>query len=72
MVERLEEAGKELLEIVEHLPLSEAADCDLRELARLAGASEVDAVIRCVLLDHLEPLIASLRSLIGEAEGESG
>lgn len=35
----------------------------------LAGLSELDAVIRCGLHDHLRPLIASLRSLLpGDAE----
>lgn len=30
----------------------------------LAGEGELAAVIRCGLLDHLKPLIASLRSLV--------
>lgn len=65
-VERLDEVRADLVEIVGSLLLP-PSDADIAE--PLAGLCELDAVMRCALHDHLDPLIRSLGSLLpGEAD----
>lgn len=60
-LQRLEEVQLDLWETVEGITLPPV---QVREDGfDLAGLSEVDAVIRCAVHDHLEPLIRALRSL---------
>ena len=65
-IERLDEIRADLEATAAGLRLPERGeDID----GPLAGLSELDAVIRCSLHDHLRPLIASLRGLLpGDAE----
>jgi hypothetical protein len=68
-LERLDEARAGMEATAAGLRLPEhGEDVD----APLAGLSELDAVIRCVLHDHLKPSIASLRSLLGTLQEGNG
>lgn len=59
-VRRLEPIRADLLKLVEGLPLPPSSQ-NQKDLDTLSGLTELDAVIRCVLHDHLEPLLVSLR-----------
>jgi len=70
---RLEEVKSGLQEIVEAFDLT--AGCGGEEdlsAFQLAGACELDALIRCGLHDHLKPLIETLRSLVRSRPEEAG
>ena len=61
-IEQLDEIRADLEATAADLRLPERGeDVD----APLAGLFELDAVIRCGVHDHLKPLIASLRGLLG-------
>lgn len=60
-VARLEEIRLDLWEIVETITLPPVR---VREDGfDLAGLSELDAVVRCALHDHMKPMIESLRGV---------
>jgi len=68
-IERLDEIRADLEATAAGLRLPDGGE-DLD--GPLAGLSELDAVIRCGVHDHLKPLIAGLRDLLlagGEAAG---
>jgi len=65
-VERLAEIRADLLEIVEGLP----AEASSPPSDELSGIYELDALIRCGLHDHLDPLIQNLRALREGGTGE--
>jgi hypothetical protein len=64
---RLEEVRSDLLDTVGGLPLPASA-LDKSELRKLSEVSELDALVRCAIHDHLEPLISALRG-IAQAKG---
>jgi hypothetical protein len=61
-VEQLEAVRVDLLSLVGGLPLPASAN-DQTDLGTLSDISEVDALVRCSIHDHLDPLLASLRSV---------
>lgn len=63
---RLEEVKSGLQEIVDAFDLPAGSGGEEEDLSafQLAGACELDALIRCGLHDHLKPLIETLRSLV--------
>lgn len=66
VITRLEEAQMNLWETVEGLALPPVRVRE--ESFDLAGVSELDAVVRCALHDHLKPLIENLRCLVRPVE----
>jgi len=63
---RLEEVQSGLQEIVEAFDLPAGPGGEEEDLStfQLAGACELDALIRCGLHDHLNPLLKTLRTLV--------
>jgi hypothetical protein len=68
-VRRLEPIRADLLKAVEDLPLPPSSQ-NHEDLTTLSGLTELDAVVRCALHDHLDPLLASLRAVTQGAELE--
>jgi myosin heavy subunit len=64
-VQRLEPIRADLLKLVEDLPLPPTSQSH-DDLTTLSGLTELDAVIRCALHDHLNPLLASLQAMARE------
>lgn len=64
-VRRLEPIRADLLKLVEDLPLPPSSQSH-EDLTTLSDLTELDAVVRCALLDHLDPLLASLRTVARE------
>lgn len=58
-IERLDEVRTDLIEVLAGLP----ADASSPTSEELAGVFELDALIRCALHDHLDPLLQDLRAL---------
>lgn len=67
-VRRLEEARLDLLDAIGGLPLPASAH-DQTELRTLSEVSELDALVRCAIHDHLDPLIGALRR-VAQAQGK--
>lgn len=63
---RLEEVQSGLQEIVAAFDLPAGPGGEEEDLSafQLAGACELDALIRCGLHDHLNPLLETLRTLV--------
>jgi hypothetical protein len=63
---RLEEVKSGLQEIVDafDVPLVPGGEEEDLSAFQLAGACEMDALIRCGIHDHLNPLLETLRSLV--------
>ena len=66
-VRRLETIRADLQKLVEDLPLPLSSQ-NQDDLTTLSGLTELDAVLRCALHDHLDPLLISLRNVTRGAE----